>query len=40
MQQINVRLDQLFVSPLNARKDLQAGQEDSDSNELASSIRQ
>lgn len=40
MQQINVPLDKLVVSKLNTRKDLQAGQEDSGINGLASSIQQ
>lgn len=40
MQQIDIALDKLLVSELNARKDLQAGQEDSGIDELASSIRQ
>lgn len=40
MRQVDVPLDKLFVSKLNARKDLQAGQEDSGIDELASSIRQ
>lgn len=40
MQQVDIALDKLFVSALNARKDLQAGQEDSGIDELASSIRQ
>jgi ParB/RepB/Spo0J family partition protein len=40
MQQIDIALDKLLVSALNARKDLQAGQEDSGIDELASSIRQ
>jgi ParB family chromosome partitioning protein len=40
MQQIEIALDKLLVSALNARKDLQAGQEDSGIDELASSIRQ
>jgi ParB family chromosome partitioning protein len=39
MQQIDVPLDKLF-SELNARKDLRAGQEDSDIDGLASSIGQ
>jgi ParB-like chromosome segregation protein Spo0J len=40
MQQIDIALDKLLVSELNARKDLQAGQEDSGIDELASNIRQ
>ncbi len=40
MRQIDIKLDKLVVSELNARKDLHAGQEDSGINELASSIRQ
>lgn len=40
MRQIDVPLKKLFVSEFNARKDLKAGQEDSDIDELASSIRQ
>jgi ParB family chromosome partitioning protein len=40
MQQADVPLNSLFVSDLNARKDLQAGQEDSGIAELAASIRQ
>jgi len=40
MQQIDIALDKLVVSALNARKDLDAGQEDSGIDELASSIRQ
>jgi hypothetical protein len=40
MQQVGIALDKLLVSALNARKDLQAGQEDSGIDELASSIRQ
>jgi ParB/RepB/Spo0J family partition protein len=40
MQQIDIALDKLLVSALNARKDLQAGQDDSGIDELASSIRQ
>lgn len=40
MRHMNIALDQLAVSALNARKDLQAGQEDSGIDELASSIRQ
>jgi ParB family chromosome partitioning protein len=40
MRQIDISLDKLFVSALNARKDLRAGQEDSGIEELASSIRQ
>jgi ParB family chromosome partitioning protein len=40
MQQVDIVSDKLIVSTLNARKDLQAGQEDSGITELASSIRQ
>ena len=40
MTYIDIPLDKLFVSPLNARKDLAAGQEDASLEELASSIRQ
>lgn len=40
MRQVDIALDKLLVSALNARKDLQAGQEDSGIDELASSIRQ
>ncbi len=40
MRQVDIALDKLFVSTLNARKDLHAGQEDSGIDELASSIRQ
>lgn len=40
MQQVDIALEKLLVSELNARKDLQAGQEDSGIDELASSIRQ
>lgn len=40
MRHLNIALDRLAVSTLNARKDLQAGQEDSGIEELASSIRQ
>lgn len=40
MRQIDIPLDHLIVSALNARKDLHAGQEDSGIEELASSIRQ
>ena len=40
MRQVDIPLEQLTVSALNARKDLQAGQEDSGIEELASSIRQ
>lgn len=40
MHQMNIALDRLTVSALNARKDLQAGQEDSGIAELASSIQQ
>lgn len=40
MRQLDIPLDKLFVSKLNARKDLKAGQEDSGIEELASSIRQ
>jgi ParB family transcriptional regulator, chromosome partitioning protein len=40
MHQIDIALDKLFVSALNARKDLQVGQEDSNIDDLASSIRQ
>jgi len=40
MRHMNIPLDRLAVSSLNARKDLQAGQEDSGIEELASSIRQ
>jgi ParB/RepB/Spo0J family partition protein len=40
MRHMNIALDRLAVSTLNARKDLQAGQEDSGIEELASSIRQ
>jgi ParB family chromosome partitioning protein len=39
MRQIDVSLDKLVVSKLNARKDLQAGQEDSGIEELARSIQ-
>ena len=37
MRQVDVALDKLVVSALNARKDLHAGQEDSGIDELASS---
>ncbi len=40
MEQVNVPLNKLFVSKLNARKNLQAGEEDSGIEELASSILQ
>jgi ParB/RepB/Spo0J family partition protein len=40
VRQIDIELNKLVVSELNARKDLHAGQEDSGINELASSIRQ
>ena len=40
MRQIDIPLNKLIVSTLNARKDLSAGQEDSGIEELASSIRQ
>lgn len=40
MRQENIPLAKLFVSDLNTRKDLQAGQEDSGLQELASSIRE
>ena len=40
MRQLDIPLDKLFVSKLNARKDLKAGQEDSGIEELASIIRQ
>jgi ParB/RepB/Spo0J family partition protein len=39
MKQMNIALEMLVVSKFNARKDLQAGQEDSGIDELASSIR-
>jgi ParB family chromosome partitioning protein len=39
MRQVDIALDNLLVSTLNARKDLHAGQEDSGIDELASSIR-
>lgn len=38
MRQVDIALDKLLVSTLNARKDLLAGQEDSGIEELASSI--
>jgi ParB family chromosome partitioning protein len=38
MRQIDIPLEKLYVSGLNVRKDLQAGQEDSGIDELASSI--
>jgi ParB family chromosome partitioning protein len=40
MRQIDIPLNKIIVSPLNARKDLSAGQEDSGLEELASSISQ
>lgn len=40
MRQVDIPLEKLLVSTLNARKDLQAGQEDSGLEELASSIKQ
>jgi ParB family chromosome partitioning protein len=40
MRQVDIPLDRLVVSTLNARKDLLAGQEDSGLEELAASIRQ
>lgn len=40
MRQVDIPLEKLLVSALNARKDLHAGQEDSGLEELASSIRQ
>ncbi len=40
MRQIDIPLDQLTVSKLNARKDLHAGEEDSGIGELAASIKQ
>lgn len=40
MRQVDIALDKLVVSSLNARKDLHAGQEDSGIDELASSIQQ
>jgi ParB/RepB/Spo0J family partition protein len=40
MRQVDIPLDKLLVSALNARKDLTAGQEDSGIEELASSVRQ
>lgn len=40
MRQVDIPLDKLLVSTLNARKDLHAGQEESGIEELASSIRQ
>jgi ParB family chromosome partitioning protein len=40
MRQVDISLDKLLVSELNARKDLRAGQEDSGIEELACSIRQ
>jgi ParB family transcriptional regulator, chromosome partitioning protein len=40
MHQVDIALDKLLVSAFNARKDLQAGQEDSGIDELASSIQQ
>lgn len=39
MRQVDVPLNKLFISKLNARKDLQSGQEESGIDELASSIR-
>lgn len=39
MRQVNIPLCNLSVSQFNVRKDLQAGQEDSGIDELASSIR-
>jgi hypothetical protein len=39
IHQVDIALDKLFVSALNARKDLHAGQEDSGIDELGSSIR-
>ena len=39
MRQVDIALGKLLVSELNARKDLQAGQEDFGIDELASSIR-
>jgi ParB family chromosome partitioning protein len=40
MRQVDIPLNKLIVSTLNARKDLSAGQEDSGVEELASSINQ
>jgi ParB family transcriptional regulator, chromosome partitioning protein len=40
MKQVDIALDRLVVSTLNARKDLNSGQEDSGIIELASSIQQ
>lgn len=40
MRQVDIPLNKLIVSSLNARKDLLAGQEDSGIEELASSIGQ
>lgn len=40
MRQMDIPLEKLIVSDLNARKDLHAGEEDSGIEELASSIRQ
>jgi ParB family chromosome partitioning protein len=40
MRQVDIPLNKLIVSTLNARKDLSAGQEDSGLEELASSISQ
>lgn len=40
MKQIDIPLDRLTVSKLNARKDLHAGEEDSGIGELATSIKQ
>jgi len=40
MRQLDIPLQSLFVSDLNTRKDLRAGQEDSGIKELAASIRQ
>ena len=39
MKQVEIPLDALTVSNLNARKDLQAGEEDSGIEELATSIK-
>jgi ParB family chromosome partitioning protein len=39
MQQIDIALGKLVVSPFNTRKDLQAGQEEASLNDLVASIR-
>jgi len=39
MRQADIPLNKLFVSDLNTRKDLQAGQEDSGLGELAASMQ-